>query len=104
MHALDDEGRVELRVERSPGGVVRIAVRDDGQPLSERDQDRLATEPEQPSLTGQLPRSRGLSLVFCRLVAEAHGGSLTVAAEGTEGTVVTLELQPLRPDGSARTA
>lgn len=73
------------------GDEVSIVVRDDGEPLSMREVRRMQTSPDS-TVTGRLPRSRGLGPVLCRLVAEAHGGSLGMSSSD-EGTEVVVRLR-----------
>lgn len=91
IRAMEPGGVLRVSVQRIDGG-VSLTVQDDGPPLSVDDRERIDTFEDSPSLTGRLPRSRGLGLVFCRVVAEAHGGSVEVASAPDNGTAVSLRL------------
>jgi signal transduction histidine kinase len=83
----------ELRVAQDGGDLV-LEVRDHGPGVSE---DQLALM-AQPFFRPDAARSRGtggvgLGLYLCRLVAQAHGGSLTLR-NALPGLVVTVRLPP----------
>lgn len=70
---------VKLSVQREPQGGVRIRVRDGGPGVDEAALPHLG----QPFYRPDASRERatggvGLGLYLCRLVAQAHGGSLTI--------------------------
>jgi len=88
--ALTARSRVSIEA-RGSGDGVSITVRDDGEPLSTREVRRMQTSPDS-TVTGRLPRSRGLGPVLCRLVAEAHGGSLGMSSSD-DGTEVVIRLR-----------
>lgn len=74
---------------------TRICVRDEGPGVPPEDRTRIFDK------YGQAPgkndrTSRGLGLLFCRLVAEAHGGRIWVEDNSPRGTTFVLEL-PMRP-------
>ena len=89
---------VVVGAEVTTGG-VRISVRDDGDPVSPEEQLRasVSKDDSMAGATGRLPRSRGLGLVLCRMVAEAHHGSMEILA-GEGGTEVILNLGLLKAE------
>ena len=88
-----DKQGVQLRLRRTSAG-LEIAVRDFGAGVPENQMERLAD----PFYRADAARQRstggvGLGLYLCRLVAQAHGGSLVLgnAQPGLRATV-TLPL------------
>ena len=70
-------GRVAIRVERH-GSEAELAVGNSGPALSPDERARVfEREFRAVERTAAARRGRGLGLHFCRLVAEAHGGSIT---------------------------
>lgn len=94
-HALfSAESSILLSATVTPDGAT-VSVRDDGEPLSPEEQDRLQLiDDGTDTVTGRLPVSRGLGLVLCRLVAEAHDGQLAISSNDA-GTHVHLLLRSL---------
>lgn len=86
------EGRIQLEARRAPGW-VEIFVRNDGPviPLTARgglfDKFVQADEPKANRRSGW-----GLGLYFCRLCAEAHGGSIAVVDEPGWSTSFVVRL------------
>lgn len=75
------QGRVAVRVRREHGELV-IAVGNDGPPIPEPERTRIfdryfRVEERRASAR----ENRGLGLYFCRLAAEAHGGTITVGSD-----------------------
>ncbi len=93
-----EAGPVEIILE-SGSDAVRIRVRDHGQGMAAEDLAR-ATEPfyrADPSRcrsTGGF----GLGLYLCRLIAEAHGGSLELSSAPENGTEVLVTLSVATPE------
>ncbi|MBD2527395.1 hybrid sensor histidine kinase/response regulator [Nostoc sp. FACHB-133] len=68
-----------------------IRVTDEGVGINRDLQQSIFTQYESGSLisgTSQI----GLSLAFCKMVAEAHGGTITIEDNQPQGTVVTVEI------------
>lgn len=87
---------VEVRV-AADGAGGQLRVRDHGRGMSRHDLDRVTqpfyrADPARSRATGGL----GLGLYLCRRIAEAHGGTLSLASELGVGTEVTVQL-PHRP-------
>jgi len=87
---------VEVRMTPLPDG-VRIDVRDQGQGISEPDQQRIFGQFERvASREGDGTGGLGLGLYITRQLVEAHGGSITVESQPGQGSVFTVRL-PLQP-------
>lgn len=91
-HTPPDADGVEVGVLKE-GDATVVSVIDHGAGMSPEHVDR-ATE---PFYRADPARCRdtggfGLGLYLCRRIAEAHGGTLTIASELGEGTTVTLRL------------
>ena len=84
----------QVLIENDPSdGVVRFIVSDSGPGIAEDDLERLTepfyrSDPSRNRNTGGF----GLGLYLCRLVCEAHGGSLTIVSEPGKGTRITAVL------------
>lgn len=73
-------GLVAIRAERR-GAEVEFAIGNSGPPLTPDERARVfEREFRAAERTAAARRGRGLGLHFCRLVAEAHGGSITASA------------------------
>ena len=84
-----ERGRVLVHMARQPNQlVVTIADNGPGVPLHERE--RIFEKFAQ--IKGAERRGAGLGLTFCRMVAEAHGGSLTVGESELGGALFCLTL------------
>jgi signal transduction histidine kinase len=73
-------GRIRLDASVEPDGSVRLAVEDEGPGVPESLRDRIFEKYTQLERAGgrRASDSRGLGLRFCRVVAEAHGGTIWV--------------------------
>jgi signal transduction histidine kinase len=87
-------GRVTLSAERAADGAVRLDVADTGPGLAPEDQARLFQRFVQGSNRGlaQGAKGTGLGLAIARGLAEAHGGSLTVAGALGRGCTFSVHL------------
>jgi two-component system sporulation sensor kinase C len=86
-------GRVTVETRALPPGIA-VSVSDEGEGIAEGDRPRLF----EPFFSTRL-RGAGLSLMACRAVAEAHGGSVDVDARPGRGSRFTLIL-PASPAGA----
>lgn len=87
-------GRVEVRASTS-GDATSLVVSDTGSGIAARDLDRVFDRffKADPSRThGGAGRSSGLGLSICRSIAEASGGTVSIASRVGEGTTVTVRL------------
>lgn len=88
IQAMPDGGKLAV-VSRREGKTVEISVADHGHGIAPHDRERIFT----PFFTTKA-RGSGLGLAVCRKIAEAHGGSISVADNPGGGSVfrVTLPL------------
>ena len=85
-------GRVELGAGHAPDGALIVTVGNDGPPLSATEREALfAPDFRLSERRASARRGRGLGMYFCRLVALAHDGQLTV--EERPGLPVTFVLR-----------
>ena len=77
----------------SQDGTVSIAISDQGIGISPDELPNLARPFARGSRRARTFSGMGIGLYLARLVAERHGGTLTLASEGEDkGTLVTIEL------------
>jgi signal transduction histidine kinase len=88
----DRGGHVELRVRATAGG-IEFAVSDDGPSMSPEARERLFQRFGQASGDPQRPGT-DLGLYFCRLVVEAHGGTIGVDNRPARGVTFRFNLPP----------
>jgi PAS domain S-box-containing protein len=84
-------GKVALS-DDAVGDRVRITIADTGIGIAPEDLPRLANPFEQVCADPKLAKSgTGLGLSLVRALAEKHGGTLAIASQPAEGTIVTVE-------------
>ncbi len=71
---------------------VLISVADQGPGIPVEVQARLFKKFQQGNDQGSRKRGTGLGLLFCRLVAESHGGTIWVESELGQGSIFTMSL------------
>lgn len=85
-------GRVSIRVTRGEGG-LEIAIGNDGPPVPESEREQIFGRYFQVEARRASARAnRGLGLYFCKLAAEAHGGTIHVEQRGDLGAVFVVRL------------
>jgi signal transduction histidine kinase len=85
-------GKVRIRVASHDGGVL-VAVEDEGPGVPAEAKPRIFEKFGAAVVRrDQTYHSVGLGLAFCRLVAEAHGGSIAVSDATPRGSVFTVML------------
>jgi signal transduction histidine kinase len=101
-HEYSDRAETPVSMEvRTDDGAVVIDVRDEGIGIAPEDQARLF----EPFFRVDRSRTRatggiGLGLLLARRIAEAHGGTLTIASELGKGTTATVRL-PIPNDAAS---
>ena len=94
--AIEATGRTtgEVRVAGGPAGpqAARVSFRDDGPGVPERLRERLF----QPFAGSGRPGGAGLGLAIARELARGHGGELTLAQAGEDGSTFVLTLPALQ--------
>jgi len=74
----------------SPG--LRLQVVDEGPGIPEEHRERIFDQFEVVAMKEAGASQHGLGLALCKLVAEAHGGSITVTGNQRSGTIFTVEI------------
>ena len=83
-------GRCEIAVRRDDRG-VELAVGNSGPPVPATERERIFGRYFQVEARRAAARAnRGLGLYFCKLAAEAHGGSIHVEQRGDLGAVFVV--------------
>jgi Signal transduction histidine kinase len=93
-------GQIEVALEAAPNASV-IRVSDNGPGIPERVRERLF----QPFAGSGRPDGAGLGLAIARELAAGHGGELTLASTGADGSIFEIRLPgaPSRATPSRRT-
>ena len=85
-------GRVAIAVRRDDQG-VEIAIGNTGVPVLESERERIFGRYFQVEARRAAARAnRGLGLYFCKLAAEAHGGTIHVEQRGDLGAVFVVRI------------
>ena len=85
-------GRVAIAVRRDDDG-VEIAIGNSGPPVPESERARIFGRYFQVEARRAAARAnRGLGLYFCKLAAEAHGGTIHVEQRGDLGAVFVVRI------------
>ena len=89
-------GRIVLaarRLEDASAPVVELTIGNSGPPVPEADRERIFGRYFQVEARRAAARAnRGLGLYFCKLAAEAHGGSIHVEQRGDLGAVFVVRV------------
>jgi signal transduction histidine kinase len=87
-------GRCSVAVKRDAQG-IEIAIGNSGPPVPPAERDRIFGRYFQVERRRASARAnRGLGLYFCKLAAEAHGGTIHVEERGDLGAVFVVRLPP----------
>jgi signal transduction histidine kinase len=78
------EGKVSVTITREDN-LLRIAIVDNGPGIKKEDQPHIFNKFSRVDHSSKAPSGVGLGLAFCKLAAEAHGGSISVESEGIPG-------------------
>jgi signal transduction histidine kinase len=85
-------GRCAISVRRDEAG-VEIAIGNNGPPVPESERERIFGRYFQVEARRAAARAnRGLGLYFCKLAAEAHGGTIHVEQRGELGAVFVVRI------------
>lgn len=84
-------GRVSLTTSLNDE-TLRFAIKDNGSGISKENQARIFNKFSRVDHSANAPGGVGLGLAFCKLAAEAHGGSISVESEGIAGRGSTFYL------------
>jgi len=90
VQAIDDDGRVTVRVAGERGGHVILEVIDSGRGMDEETRARVF----QPFFTTK-EHGRGLGMAAVLGIVRSHGGQVTVGSSPGRGTTVSVRLPAL---------
>jgi len=82
-----EEGALTVTAERRTDGGVRVAVSDEGPPVS----DDVLADMFEPFFTTK-NEGLGMGLPICRTIIEAHGGRIKAVPRETSGLIVEFEI------------
>jgi signal transduction histidine kinase len=85
------QGQVSLTTTLK-GDTLHFAIKDNGPGISKSNQARIFNKFSRVDHSANAPSGVGLGLAFCKLAAEAHGGSMAVESEGIPGQGSTFYL------------
>ncbi len=93
------QGKVRIAAQvDSTAGVMEIAVSDTGMGIPEKDRQRIFELFAQVETdTPERRQGTGLGLTFCKMAAEAHGGSIGVDSVEGQGSTFTVRLPMAAP-------
>jgi cell cycle sensor histidine kinase DivJ len=95
-------GEVEVAVQQTTGGHMRLSVRDNGIGIPANVLSRIGSAFEQASNDPMLAREgTGLGLALVRALVQHHGGRLAIESTENSGTCVTVDLPLVQPDRAA---
>jgi len=95
-----EKGCVSVSGRRVDGGDFIFSVCDTGEGIPEEAHERIFEKFGQvEKRSGGRKMSTGLGLTFCKMVAEAHGGSIRVESEMGKGSTFTFVI-PAKSDGA----
>ncbi|NJN17371.1 MAG: hypothetical protein HC822_14415 [Oscillochloris sp.] len=89
-------GQVRIEIESGRNNTVILRVRDTGSGIPADSLPHIFKRYYQDSTSRR--RSSGIGLYFCRLVVEAHGGSIRADSQLGIGTTITIALPILPPN------
>jgi|GEM_PF-5092145 len=89
ISATSNGGTIELSAEEKPG-VIELRVKDQGPSLPASERVRLQRDSLTPLRNSRA--RRGLGLRACRVLAEAHGGKLSLEEHAPRGATVCVQL------------
>jgi signal transduction histidine kinase len=103
MKFTEQGGSIEVRARRR-NGAVEIQVQDTGVGIPENEIGGLFTKYRQTSTTkGSKHQGTGLGLVICKMIVEAHGGTIWAESVLDKGSTFTISL-PLQRDENGSSA
>lgn len=96
-----DGGRIKLAT-RCEDGALTFSVSDNGPGIPPEHHERIFRKFGQVEARKEGRRqSTGLGLVFCKMVAEAHGGRIRVDSEVGKGSTFTVSIPVRQPESGA---
>jgi signal transduction histidine kinase len=93
----EENGAVEIGAERIDETRVNIWVRDNGEGISSDEIGKIFQKYRQVgNMTARKQKGTGLGLVICKMIVEAHGGTIWVESEPKKGSTFFFSL-PIAP-------
>ncbi|RMF59166.1 MAG: sensor histidine kinase [Calditrichaeota bacterium] len=98
------EGKnIEVEISKDSNGIL-FRVRDQGIGIPRQEIDKIFDRFYRATNTRKTSHGTGLGLAICKLIVEAHGGTITVHSKEGEGTTFEVRLPALQPRPPEKTS
>lgn len=94
LHAIEDEGEVEIRANGFKDGIVTVVIRDTGGGIKEEDLPKIF---DPFFTTKDVGQGTGLGLFITHDIIVRHNGTIRVKSVPGQGTTFTVKIPSAEP-------